>query len=324
MPDYELVETSRSRSLSIIIPNYNGAHLISEFFPSVLTAASNFQGDYEIIIVDDASTDNSRMVISYFANKHKFIKAIFAETNGGFSKSCNLGISIAQKEICFFLNTDVTLDHDIFNHFQKHFENPNLFAVTICGYRMYTQEQIDGIKIGKWHRGKLRTTENLFDNDIERLKLKPPFNSFSVQGAYFFADTAKLKQLNGFDEIYSPYFMEETDIAYRALKKGWNITYEPDCRAWHQVSASVKSAASKFRIKTISARNNLFFTWKNIHSSRLIWSHLLFLVLRLLTLNIVEWTALIKALPMVGVILKKRRLEIQNSVRSDEEIMRCV
>ncbi|MGH8015763.1 MAG: glycosyltransferase, partial [Candidatus Zixiibacteriota bacterium] len=202
------------KSLSIIIPNYNGAQLLREYFPSVLAAAAKYSGKFEIIIVDDASTDDSRIVITEFTNRHSFIKGIFAKENGGFSKSCNLGMAATQMDICFFLNTDATLKEDCFEHFQEHFENDKVFAVTICGYKMGTSEQIDGIKLGKWRRGKLRATENLLDDDIARLKLSPPFHSLSVQGAYFFADANKLRELNGFDEIYSPFFLEETDLCY--------------------------------------------------------------------------------------------------------------
>ncbi len=312
---------SRHQGLSIIIPNYNGAHLIRNFFPSVLKAIENFNGEYEIIVVDDASTDDSLIVLNEFARQKPCIKIVASRANGGFSRSCNLGLAAARMEICFFLNTDVTLDEDIFEHFGVHFSDPSVFAVTICGFKMGTAEQIDGIRKGLWHHGKLRSTENFFDSDIQRLKLTPPYRSLSVQGAYFFADTEKIRSLNGFDEIYSPYLYEETDLCYRALKRNWKIIYEPKCRGAHQVSATIKSAAGIFRVKTIAARNQLFFTWINIHSPKLLTSHFLFLFLRLITLNVVVWAGLMRSLPQIGTVLRKRRLEKQHSVIGDNEIL---
>jgi GT2 family glycosyltransferase len=214
------------------------------------------------------------------------------------------------------------LKEDLFEHFQNHFDDASVFAVTVCGFKMRTSEQIDGIKLGKWHRGKLRTTENILNNEIASRKLSPPFYSFSVQGAYFFADTKKLKELKGFDEIYSPFLMEETDLAYRALKKNWKIIYEPKCRAWHQIGSSIKSVAGNSRVKMISTRNQLIFTWKNIHSPNLLVSHFLFLFLRLIMFNLVAWRGLLRALPNIGAVLKKRRHEIQSSVKTDNEILK--
>ena len=132
----------------------------------------------------------------------------------------------------------------------------------------------------------------------------------------------KLKELNGFDEIYSPYFFEETDLCYRALKRNWKIIYEPKCRGEHLVSATIKSAASVFRVKTIAARNQLFFTWKNIHSSKLMVLHFFFLILRLMTFNMVVWTGLIKALPQIGTVIIKRRAEKKAAIKADCEILR--
>lgn len=316
------VDTSQYKRLSIIIPNYNGAHLIKRFFPSVLKALSNYKGEFEIIFVDDASTDDSVLVINEFANKNNSIKLVAAKTNGGFSRSCNMGIASARMEICFFLNTDVILDEHIFEYYGIHFNDPSVFAVTICGFKMGSSEQIDGIRKGLWLHGKLRSTENFFDSDISRLRLTPPYRSLSVQGAYFFADTNKLRELNGFDEIYSPYLFEETDLCYRALKRNWQIIYEPQCRGEHQVSATIKSAASVFRVKTIAARNQLFFTWKNIHSTNLMASHFFFLFLRLITFNLVVWTGLIKALLQIVAVIKKRRTEKIVAVRTDSVILR--
>ncbi len=315
------VEFSAIKGLSIIIPNFNGAHLIRQFFPSILKAIVNYEGVCEVIFVDDASTDDSLTVMNELAQQNQSIKIVESRTNGGFSRSCNLGIAAARMEICFFLNTDVILEEDIFEHFGVHFNDPAVFAVTICGFKMGTSEQIDGIRKGLWRHGKLRSTENYFGCDIARLKLAPPYRSLSVQGAYFFADTKKIRILNGFDEIYSPYLYEETDLCYRALKRNWKIIYEPKCRGAHQVSATIKSAAGAFRVKTIAARNQLFFTWINIHSPQLTISHFLFLFLRLITINVVAWTGLMKALPLIGTVIRKRRIEKQNSVISDKEIL---
>ncbi|MDH4157069.1 MAG: glycosyltransferase [candidate division Zixibacteria bacterium] len=316
------MDHSEFKSLSIIIPNYNGEKLIPVFLPTVIKAAREYAGQCEIIFVDDCSTDNSLKVIEVYRSSFSGLTVVKSDINGGFSKSCNLGISRARNEILFFLNSDVALEAGYFSYFSRHFDDPDLFAVTTCGFAYGSQQPIDGIKNGYWRRGFLRFSENYFDETIQSAGLTPPYLSFNIQGAYFFADAAKIHQLGGFDELYSPYIYEETDLAYRALKRGWKIVYEPRCRAYHQVSSSLSSVAGRFRIKRVSCRHRLLFTWKNIHSRRLLWAHFFFLALRLASLNAAEWVGLAGALRRMRAVATRRRHEKECALRSDEELLR--
>jgi len=151
----------------------------------------------------------------------------------------------------------------------------------------------------------------------------PPYQSFGVQGAYFFAVAEKVRQLGGFDERFSPFIFEETDLAYRALKRGYTIHYEPKCRGYHQVSSSLKSVARQQEIDVIAARNRLFFTWKNTHSQRLFSFHLLFLALRLLSFDLTTWSALRNALPYLMELRQDRRQEKMAAVVSDVDLLRA-
>jgi cellulose synthase/poly-beta-1,6-N-acetylglucosamine synthase-like glycosyltransferase len=66
--------------VSVIIPTYNRAHVVGEAIDSVL--AQTYQ-DFEIIVVDDASTDNTREVLDDYARRHADkIRVIYRETNG--------------------------------------------------------------------------------------------------------------------------------------------------------------------------------------------------------------------------------------------------
>ena len=312
--------TASLKSLSIIIPSYNGEKLLEEFLPSVLAAASNCPGRVEIILVDDCSTDESVAVASKFAGKYPFLKILKTPFNGGFSKACNFGAKQAGFEILFFLNNDVRLEPGYFAVFSDYFVQNDVFALSPCGYDYSTGNQLDGIKAGFWKNGFMRFTRNIYNRQLKDSPDNRPYLSFGMQGAYFFVDRKKFEFLDGFDEIYSPYIMEETDLAYRALKKGWKILYGPEFRAYHKGGSSIKSRTS-VKVKIISARNRLIFTWKNIHSRRLLAGHFVFLFLQLLTLNYIEWNALIKALKLLPEIILKRKQEKNNSQRSDMELL---
>lgn len=307
---------SNAIHLSIVIPNYNGEKLIPKFMPSVIEAANNYHPKTEIIIVDDASPDNS------IAEIRKFDQVILVSRseNGGFPKACNSGLSRAKGKFIFLLNTDVELEPDFFHHYEIHFSRPDTFAVTAHGIHYQTGERMDGAKLGEWKRGNIRVTRNLFPEDNRNPE--PPYPSFGVQGAYFFMDRAKLMELGGgLDEIYSPFIFEETDLGYRAMKRGWKIFYEPKLIAKHDHSTTINSVAKKRTIRTISERNRLLFTWANIHSPKLLLSHFIFLFLRLLTLSRAHWSGTYQAIQLLPAVLEKRKKELRNSKVKDEELI---
>ncbi len=97
--------------ISVIIPLYNKGNSISNTIQSVLRQSIK---DFEILIVDDGSTDNSANVVSTFGDRRvKLIK----QDNGGPSKARNTGIDNAQGEWIIFLDADDELLPDAFNTF---------------------------------------------------------------------------------------------------------------------------------------------------------------------------------------------------------------
>ena len=314
-------EASTLKSLSIIIPNYNGAELLNKFFPSVLSAAERYKGGWEIIIVDDCSKDESSEVLTNIRDAHpsRQIRIYYNTANLGFAGTCNVGIGQSSGEVLFFLNNDVELDPDYFNYFNSYFSLQNTFAVTTCGYTHVGRKELDGIKVGAWKRGLSRVTGNIFNSEIAKSTLAAPYLSFSVQGAYFFADSIKVKELGGFDELLSPYIYEETDLAYRALKRGWRIYYEPKCIGYHAVSSTLNRTPS-FQKKVISHKNRIIFIWKNIHSAKLLASHFFFLFIKLICFNRAYWAAIKIVLSRLDEIKERREAEKRATVVTDTQL----
>ncbi|MEI6614258.1 MAG: glycosyltransferase family A protein, partial [Chrysiogenales bacterium] len=92
------LEGQNNSTVSVIIPTYNRAHFIAESIESIL---SQTYKDYEIIIVDDGSTDNTREVLKPFLNK---IHYIFQENKGG-AEARNTGIKKANGKYIAFLDS---------------------------------------------------------------------------------------------------------------------------------------------------------------------------------------------------------------------------
>ena len=89
--------------VSIIIPTYNRAKLLSRAIKSVLDQTFK---DFELIIVDDGSTDNTKGVVEEFQKKDSRIKYIWQENSGAPAKPKNTGIRQARGEYVAFLDDD--------------------------------------------------------------------------------------------------------------------------------------------------------------------------------------------------------------------------
>ena len=96
--------------VTIVTPNYNHAQYLPQRIDSIL--AQTFQ-DFELLILDNASTDNSREVIESYT-RHQNVRAAFnAENNGSPFKQWNLGLSQAKGEYVWFAESDDYADHSL-------------------------------------------------------------------------------------------------------------------------------------------------------------------------------------------------------------------
>ena len=96
--------TERMKKLSLIIPVYNVEKYVAKCMQSCINQNLN-KADYEIIIINDGSTDNSFEIIKAIAAGHENI-TIFSQTNAGLSVVRNRGLELAQGEYIWFIDSD--------------------------------------------------------------------------------------------------------------------------------------------------------------------------------------------------------------------------
>ena len=241
---------SNRKSVSIVVPNYNGRKLLEEYLPFTLTAVKNTGIDYEIIIVDDCSTDDS---VSFITAAYPHILLLTNTDNRGFSYSCNRGIEAAKYELILLLNSDVKLSPDYFHHQWKYFTMADTFGVMGRIIDMQGENIQDAARVPKFNGLKLKTdyfyyTEN--KNDL--------LFTFYLSGANALIDAAKLKSIGGFYEIFSPFYCEDMELSIRAWRLNWKCYYEHKAICRHQVSASTKNYATAKRVKSIYYRNRFY------------------------------------------------------------------
>jgi len=236
--------------LSVLIPNYNGKELLKKNIPSIQAALEYAGVSHEIIIVDDCSTDSS---IEFLQQNYPEIIVLENAVNLGFSRTCNHGIAKSKGNYLLLLNSDIELSQTYIQKCLSHFTNDNIFAITGIAIDNSSQPQTTGVL---YRKGlfTIKKYANHIDNETH-----------FVSGANSMYDSAKLKQLNGFNPIFSPYYFEDDDLSYRAMLKNWKSYFIKDAICFHQGSASIKSSASKRKIKRTYFRNKMIFN--HLHSN---------------------------------------------------------
>ncbi len=114
-------------NISIVIPNYNGKKLLEKNLPKVLQACQKWaKTGWEIVVADDASTDDS---VAFLKKNYPQVKVIVHQKNQRFAANCNTGVKKAKGKVVVLLNNDVSPEPDFLKPLIKHFKNPKVFAV---------------------------------------------------------------------------------------------------------------------------------------------------------------------------------------------------
>lgn len=230
--------------VSIIIVNYNTCKITCECIDSVVKKTKDVE--YEIILVDNASTDGSKE----FFEKDERVTYIYSEKNGGFGYGNNLGMKIAKGKYFFLLNSDTLLINNAIKEFYDYAESKNDKAVYGC----YLQHE-DGtycnsffyfpaFSIRQFLR-RLIEGQDYSASDYQARKVD------AVSGADMFFHRELFERTGGFDEAIFLYG-EEGEWIYRLSKLNYDCWLLPQPKIIHLEGKSMKMTPSKMAIKLSS------------------------------------------------------------------------
>ena len=141
--------------LSIIVPIYNVEKYLSECLESIYKI-SNI--NYEVILINDGSTDNSEEIMEKYKKKYPKLTKIITKNNQGLSATRNIGIKEAKGEYLSFIDSDDIIDAKIFQEFFKEGLNLDLdvmvgnmryFSKDKIGMPLYRSQEIKDFTVGK-------------------------------------------------------------------------------------------------------------------------------------------------------------------------------
>jgi GT2 family glycosyltransferase len=290
--------------ISVVIPNYNGRHLLPEIIPLLLETLENTSLPYEIIVSDDQSTDDS---VSFLRSAFPQIKIIVNEINLGFAPTINKGIFASQYSHLLLLNSDVKLTADYFRGLFKYFEKDDTFGV--MGRMTGWDNDIiqDGGKYPSFHGLKIKTSGNYIPAEEKNDQW---LFSMYLSGANAFVDKKKIMQLKAFDEIFAPFYVEDYELSLRAWRSGWKCYYEHNSICRHKESVTIKTKTKKNQVNKIYYRNKMYLHALHLPGGRLILWHIqLFFecLLNLLLFRFYYLQAIVQYLSNWSIIRKKRK-----------------
>jgi GT2 family glycosyltransferase len=303
------------KSVSIIIPSHNGLEQLQANLPSLFSCLPA-DADIELLVVDNGSIDQSPV---YIKAAFPQIKLIATKNPLGFSRACNLGAEKATKELLFFLNNDIRVLPGFLPPLVAAFGPEELFGVSPKVLRPSQNFLNESVIFGSFKGGVISA------EFMSAQKLKLPdrsFEVFSVSGAAFMVDRNKYFELGGMDELFSPFYYEETDLSYRAQKRGWKILYEPRSTVHHQHNQTIGKYFPRPAAFDTYRRNQYLCTWKNISDPRLLLFHLAAMVLpKILIPNFLEWRALFSALRCLPQVIKQKKAQSVLYRLSDRKVL---
>lgn len=245
-------------SISVVIPNFNGKPLLEKNIPFVYTALKTSDiEDFEIIVSDDHSSDNS---VDFIRASYPAVILIENTTNKGFAGNTNIGIGKAGKDLVFILNSDVELTAGYFKTLLKYFEKPDTFGVMGRIISLNSDKIQDGAKFSEYSFAKIKTHINYI------CKTRYSLYSYFLSGANALVDREKLLKIGGFNEVFNPYNSEDVDLGFMAWRLGYKCYYDHNAVCRHPNSATLKREPSQ-KLKNISKRNKYFLHF--IHLNRL-------------------------------------------------------
>ena len=220
------IASSDDPLVSIIIPAYNQ---FAYTFNCLESLSVNLSSDlaYEIIIVNDASTDDT---LEQLATLVKGIKVLTNAENSGFIRSCNYGASQAKGQYLYFLNNDTRILENCLESLLKLIvNNPQVGAVgSKLIYANSKQQEAGGIiwnSADGWNYGRLDSPDEPEYNYVRPVDY--------CSGASLLVPTELFKQLGGFSQDFIPAYYEDTDLCFALRELGYQVLYQPQSNVIH-------------------------------------------------------------------------------------------
>lgn len=246
------------KKLSVIIINYNTPAMTGKAIRAFKENAVGFDFDYEIILIDN----NSSQKISNEIIKELNLKYIVNGQNLGFAKAVNQGIKAAQGKYILFLNSDVIVETEAIAKLLAYLDKED--RTGIIGPKFIYPDgknQISSGRFANFWRELFRFTLlykilplGVFNKDFKNVRLVD-----WLSGGCMLIKTELIKQIGLFDENYF-FGAEDKDFCLRAKNYGWQVIYYPEAQVIHKHGFSSGGRRATHRLEMEQEAEDYFLT----------------------------------------------------------------
>jgi len=222
--------------LSIIILNYNTAKITLDCLASI--EKYPFSNNFEVILVDNASTDESHEILSKFRTKNYKYVFLQNSSNDGFSKGNNIGLKKSKGTYKLLLNSDTKVTRNALDRLIQTAEEES--NIGIIGARLLNKDGSVQDSVFRLPTIIRSIQSYLLGNNILSKyapNVKIPVEVEAVVGAAMLLTPEALKKVGTLDEKYFMYF-EDLDYCRAVRKAGLKVFYEPRAEIIHLHGAS--------------------------------------------------------------------------------------
>jgi GT2 family glycosyltransferase/SAM-dependent methyltransferase/glycosyltransferase involved in cell wall biosynthesis len=228
-PGIPALPTVAEPEVSIIIPVYNNWELTVACLRSLAFDSSAVQ--YEVIAVDDASTD----ITHDFLPRVEGLNVVQMKQNSGFIGAVNAGLNVARGRFVLLLNNDTVVLPGWLDALMRTIEIEE--NVGVVGAKLVYPDGTlqeaggiiwrDGSGLNYGRGGNAEDPSYNFVRDVDY-----------CSGACLLVRKEIFDVLGGLDRRYSPAYYEDTDLAFAARKLGYRVVYQPEAKICHAEGSS--------------------------------------------------------------------------------------
>ena len=249
----------RLPKVCIIIPNWNGEKHLKNCLSSL---QAQTYSNYEVILVDNGSTDNS---VQYLRENFPNVKIIKLNKNMGYGVAINSGLKQSNAKYIVVLNNDTTVEPNWLSELVTVTESDE--RIGSCQSKILSLSDptvIDAVGLSINNDGEAQQVGHLIKDKGQYNQIKEVLGACSATVLYL---RGALSQIGMFDSDFFAYY-EDVDVALRLKNAGWKCMYVPTAIVYHIGSATAKEQSP---LKTyLLQRNNYFYRIKNSPTSLLL------------------------------------------------------
>ena len=228
--------------ISVVIPTYNRIDVLLK----CLNALGNQTvptDKYEVIVIDDGSTDSTKSTLDKRISNYTFSVRYFYQSNRGPASARNIGIKEAKNSIILFIGDDIIATPNLIKeHIKSHSEYP-MENIAILGFTTWSPELVVTPFMNWLENGGPQFSYNQIENQID---LTQDLEFF------FYTSNISLKRSfilqNGlFDEDFPSAAFEDTEYGFRLKKCGLKLIYNKNAVGFHYHPMTIESVSRRMQ-----------------------------------------------------------------------------